>query len=170
MNRRELEHIIRAVGAIAESSAVVILSSQALLGSFPDAPAELLASQEADLYPLNEPERADLIDGSIGELSPFHEQFGYYAHGVGAETAILPSGWRLRPVPICNENTRGVTGYCLHPSDVAVSKLLAGRDKDLRFVAALMRHRMVSRQEITALFAELPRAQAERASAALAAV
>ncbi len=27
---------------------------------------------EADVYPKNHPERSDLIDGSIGELSPFH--------------------------------------------------------------------------------------------------
>ena len=39
-------------------------------------------------------ERADLIDGSIGEGSPFHELYGYYAQGVGEETATLPAGWR----------------------------------------------------------------------------
>ena len=33
-------------------------------------PAELLVSMEADLYPKNFPERADLIDGTIGEGSP----------------------------------------------------------------------------------------------------
>ena len=35
----------------------------------------------------NKPDMADLIDGCIGELSPFHQAFGYYAHGVGKETA-----------------------------------------------------------------------------------
>jgi hypothetical protein len=39
----------------------------------------------ADVYPRNHPERADLIDGSIGELSTFHE-------GVAPETAVLPDG------------------------------------------------------------------------------
>jgi hypothetical protein len=47
----------------------------------------LLTSQEADIYPLGDPAKSDLIDGTIGELSPFHETFGYYAHGVGPETA-----------------------------------------------------------------------------------
>jgi hypothetical protein len=47
---------------------------------------------EADYFPVDHPERADLIDGSIGELSPFHGTFGYYAHGVGPETALRPSG------------------------------------------------------------------------------
>lgn len=49
---------------------------------------------EADVYPRNKPELADLIDGSIGEGSPFHTSFGYYAQGVGADTAVLPADGR----------------------------------------------------------------------------
>jgi len=29
---------------------------------------------EADLYPLDDPRKADIIDGAIGEESPFHEE------------------------------------------------------------------------------------------------
>ena len=49
---------------------------------------------EADIYPLQAPELADLIDGAIGELSFFHEHFGYYAQGVGPQTARLRRGWQ----------------------------------------------------------------------------
>src|SRR2546423_11142619 len=42
-----------------------------------------------------------------------HQTFGYYAHGVGAETAILPAGWRERLVPVQNANTGGGSGLCL---------------------------------------------------------
>lgn len=38
---------------------------------------------EADIFSLDNPRDADLIDGSIGERSLFHQTFGYYAHGVG---------------------------------------------------------------------------------------
>ena len=55
-------------------------------------------------------------------------------------TATLPAGWRERLVPICNANTRGATGWCLEVHDLAVSKLVAGREKDLAFIAALFRH------------------------------
>ena len=89
---------------------------------------------EADLYPKNHPERADLIDGTIGELSPFHDTYGYYAQGVGPTTAILPVGWDQRLVPIRNENTRWATGLCLDPHDLPLAKHVAGRDKDLRFI------------------------------------
>lgn len=155
MTRTDLEHIIRAAGSIADTRRLVIIDSQAILGSFPDAPPELTVSAEADTYPLDDPEKADLIDGSIGEKSPFHETFGYYAHGVGPGTAVLPANWQERLVPVQNENTRGVTGLCLSPVDLAVSKLAAGREKDLSFVAAMLRRRLVSSQQIEGVFAEL---------------
>src|SRR6202142_1222861 len=96
MKRSELEHLIRAAGSIANDPEIVVIGSQSILGQFPDAPAALLISAEADLFPRNYPELAELIDGSIGEGSPFHELYGYYAQGVGERTAILPHGWRSR--------------------------------------------------------------------------
>ena len=142
MTRGELEHVIRAAGSIAKDDDIVVIGSQAILGQYPDAPDELLISREADVYPMQYRERSDLIDGSIGEGSPFENAFGYYAHGVGEETAVLPDGWRDRLVLVCNENTRYVRGWCLEVHDLAVSKLVAGREKDLDFLAAIVRHRM----------------------------
>src|ERR1700739_2351390 len=93
MTRRQLEHIIRAAGAIADTEDVVVIGSQSVLGEFPGAPPELLVSNEADIFLRNDPERSDLIDATIGEGSPFQREFGYYAHGVDETTAILPDGW-----------------------------------------------------------------------------
>ena len=145
MNRSQLEHLIRAAAVIADDDELVIIGSQSILGSHPDAPAALLASDEADLYPRNHHERADLIDGSIGELSPFHDTFGYYAQGVGPHTAQLPAGWEGRLVPIRTPATRGATGWCLEPHDLALAKLVAGREKDLAFVDQMARHRLIER-------------------------
>ncbi|HEY3448519.1 MAG TPA: DUF6036 family nucleotidyltransferase [Myxococcales bacterium] len=143
MNRAQLEHIIRAAAVIADDDELIIVGSQAILGEHPDAPAEALVSEEADVYPKNHPERADIIDGAIGELSQFHDSFGYYAQGVGEETATLPQGWRDRLVPVRGPGTRGATGWCLETHDLAVSKLVAGREKDLEFVGVLVRHQLV---------------------------
>jgi hypothetical protein len=92
MKRDELEHVLRAAGAITGVTTWVIVGSQAILGALPSAPKELLVSQEVDLYAPADEAASDLVDGSIGEKSPFHESFGYYAHGVGEETAILRAG------------------------------------------------------------------------------
>lgn len=142
MNRSQLEHIIRAAAGNTDTNDIVVIGSQAILASHPDAPSELLVSVEADVFPRDRPADSILIDGAIGERSIFHETFGYYAHGVDETTATLPAGWRDRLVPIHNENTRGATGWCLEVHDLAVSKLIAGREKDLSFLAALFRHRL----------------------------
>jgi 2-oxo-4-hydroxy-4-carboxy-5-ureidoimidazoline decarboxylase len=138
VQRSQLEHLIRAAAAITGADKLVVVGSQAVLGQFPDPPCELLFSMEADLFSLRSPSDADLIDGSIGEGSPFHQTFGYYAHGVAESTASLPPGWMDRLIPVRNENTRGATGLCLEVHDLAVSKLIAGREKDLQFVEVLL--------------------------------
>ena len=144
MKRSELEHLIRAAAAVTDQYEIVVVGSQSVLGAVPDAPEVLLQSREADCYPLHRPDFADVIDGAIGELSPFDERFGYYAQGVGPETAILPAGWEGRLIKIQNENTDLKIGYCLEPHDLAASKLAAGRDKGWPFVEAMLCHQIVN--------------------------
>jgi hypothetical protein len=146
MTRLQLEHVIRATAAIANDSDIVVIGSQCVLGQFPEAPPELLVSMEADVYARNRPELSDLIDGSIGEGSPFQRTFGYFAHGIGPETAVLPAGWESRLIRVENPNTLGARGWCLEVHDLAVAKLVAGREKDLDFVGALARLGMVVRE------------------------
>jgi hypothetical protein len=145
VNRAQLEHVIRAAATIAGDTEIVVIGSQAILGRYPQAPAELLVSADVDLFPRNHPERADLIEGSIGELSPFHETYGYYAQGVGERTAVLPEGWESRLVPI---PTPAGTGLCLEPHDLLISKYVAGREKDRDYVRSAARHRLADRQTL----------------------
>jgi len=150
MKRSELEHIIRAAGSIANDSEIVIIGSQSILGQFPNAPAPLLVSAEAGVFPMRDPQLSDLIDGSIGEGSPFPDMYGYYAQGVDDRTATLPNGWRERLIRIDNPNTVGVTGLCLEVHDLAISKYVAGREKDRVFTKELARHSMIQRAPLFA--------------------
>jgi hypothetical protein len=143
MTRAALEHILRAAGSVTNLDDLIVVGSQAILGAFPEAPKELLASQEADIYPLSDPEKSDLITEGLGEDSRFQKTFGYFADGVSENTAILPEGWRDRLILVASPNTRGVRGWCLEPHDLAISKYVAGREKDLAFNAALARNKMV---------------------------
>lgn len=156
MTRAELEHLIRAAATIADDDEIVIIGSQAILGQFPDAPAELLRSMEADVWPRNHPERWELVDGSLGELSPFHETFGYYAQGVGPETAVLPAGWEDRLVPVRSARTRGAVGLCLEIHDLVISKYVAGREKDRDFVRVTIRYQLVDRETLHARLTTTP--------------
>jgi len=143
MRRDQLEHILRAAFGITGAHEFVVIGSQSLLGAVPDLPPELRESMELDVFTLRSSTDADLLDGSIGEGSPFHITFGYYAHGVGIETATLPMGWRERLVPVHTPATGGATGFCLEPHDLAASKIAAGREKDLSFVTAMLRHQLI---------------------------
>jgi hypothetical protein len=130
MKLNQLEHLLRAAGAITEVSEFYVIGSQAILPSLPpgrEVPQELWRSMEADLAPVRHPERWELIEGSIGEGSPFHETFGYHADGVEEGTAILPSGWKGRVIHYRSPDTGGVTGLCLEPHDLLISKFCAGR-------------------------------------------
>lgn len=150
MTREQLEHLIRAAAVIADDDEIVVIGSQAVLGQFPDAPESMRVSDEADLFPRNYPERADIIEGSIGELSPFHETFGYYAQAVTETTARLPQGWRDRLVVVQNENTRGVKGLCLEIHDLLISKVIAGREKDFDFLREAAKHGLADRETLLA--------------------
>jgi hypothetical protein len=156
MTRSELEHLIRAAAAITNEYEIVVVGSQSVLGAVPNAPEILLRSMEADLYPLKHPDLADLIDGAIGELSPFHERFGYYAQGVGPDTAVLPGGWETRWVKVQNANTDLKIGYCLEPHDLAASKLAAGREKDFDFVSAMLTAGLIDREVLKVRVTLLP--------------
>lgn len=167
MRRDQLEHLIRAAGAILDEPEVIVIGSQAILASFDQSrlPAEATRSIEADIVPRSDPDetKATLIDGTIGELSPFHSTFGVYAQGVGERTARLPNGWRDRLVPLRNDNTAGVTGWCLDPHDLGVAKLVAGRPHDLEFCRALLRAQLLEPETLAARLAATELRDDERA-------
>jgi hypothetical protein len=52
------------------------------------------------------------------------------------------SGWDERLVRI-EDPERGSTGLCLHPEDLCVAKVLAGRPKDIRFLTAVFQAGLV---------------------------
>jgi len=99
---------------------------------------------------------ADEIDGSLGQASQFDDTYGYYCDGVEPRTAILPVDWNLRAKEYSNENTDGVTAIVPSPNDIAVSKLCAGRTKDIDWLVAAVRHRMIDPDAIKSLFNRLP--------------
>ena len=151
MNAEQLRHLLRAAASITGEKEFIVIGSQSILGSHPDAPRSLRKSIEGDTYPKDHPEKSIDIDGAIGELSPFHQEFGYYAHGVSPETATLPAGWEQRLVEFPVNDSVGTIGLCLEKHDLTFSKLAAGREKDLVFIRELLKHRLINRGEIQRL-------------------
>lgn len=151
MTRHQFEHLLKSAANIADCDEIIVVGSQAILAVLPNPPAELTASLELDIFPTQRPELADVIDGAIGEGSLFHETFGYYAHGVGPETATLPDQWRRRAVKTSSQYMNGVTAVSPCPLDLAVSKLVAARPKDIAFVKAMLDNKIIDPAELRTL-------------------
>jgi len=156
MTREELEHVIRASGDITNQYEFVIVGSQSMLGPVPNPEEVFTVSMEADIYPLQAPELADKIDGAIGEGSQFHRSFGYYAQGVGPQTATLPKDWMQRVHRIQNSNTNGRVGYCLDVLDLFLAKAAAGREKDREFCMALFEYGYVTPAQALKMVPTMP--------------
>jgi hypothetical protein len=166
VRRADLEHVIRAAAAVVGDSEIVVIGSQAILGQFPNAPEALLFSQEADVYPRTHPEKAAYIDGAMGDGSQFHETFGYYAHGVGPETAKAPAGWEARLIPVrVPRHTGGedqVIGWCMEAHDLVLAKCAAGRERDWAFAREAIGNGVVDAAELLRRAADLPLPDAQR--------
>ncbi|MBO9651244.1 MAG: hypothetical protein J7605_22290 [Variovorax sp.] len=141
MKLDELKHVLRASAAIANENSMVVVGSQAILLLVEQPPESILVSREVDLYPALHPERADLIDGAIGMHSSFHETFGYFADGVGPETAVMPADWMTRA---SLHYIGDITAICPELHDLSVSKCVAGREKDADFVRELLKQGLIS--------------------------
>lgn len=118
MRRDQLEHAIRTACQITGQTEVIVIGSQAILGTYPEYKLPHLAtrSMEVDILPIADDnnttiELADLIVGVAGELSPFEQTHGFSIDGVDLTTAALPEGWRDRLVKVQNANTAAPSGH-----------------------------------------------------------
>ncbi len=66
MDYAQLEHAIRAAREVSGDTELLIFGSQAILGSYPNAPKGLRASIEIDMQAKNLPDRTELIAGGLG--------------------------------------------------------------------------------------------------------
>src|SRR5688572_22964265 len=155
MKKQEVDHVLRAAGRITGERRFLIVGSQALHGTRPDLADQIMRSFEVDLIaPLNV-QRTEWLN-TIGQDSPFHEQFGYYADPVDENTAVLPKGWKGRLVALAGGDTEGVKALCLEPHDLVLSKYVARRDKDLVFNRELARRGIVLRDQLLTLLRAMP--------------
>ena len=166
MTRNDVAHILRAAQALTNEREFVVVGSQAAHLGVADLPRVMQQSGELDIYPLRRPELADLIEGSIGEGSPFHDTFGYYAQAVGSETAKLPRDWMERAVRVSNPLTDGATGIAPEIHDLCASKLVAGREKDFDYVQAGIEAELVDPAILAARLDEIDGLPAEVVSRA----
>lgn len=79
----------------------------------------------------------------IGELSRFHDEFGYYPQGVSIDTGVFPAGWMDRLVTFETQCTGPGRGLCLEPHDCVLAKLVRFDEKDQGFAVALVKASLI---------------------------
>lgn len=154
MKRIEFEHLLCAAGAISTEKEFVVFGSQALLGYIENPPAELLVSMELDLYPKNHPAVVRVLDAQIGRSSAFAKAHAYYADLVTPDLATWPDGWTERWIRF---EKSGVTAWCAELHDITVSKLAAGRPRDVAYIQDLLRHKLLNENRLHERINLLPR-------------
>lgn len=116
-----------------------MIGSQAIHAHCKRPPAEVLLSQECDLYPRTHLQAAALLDRELGRNSAFARKHGFYVDVVAPEIACLPEGWEKR---VKQFHVGRITAFCLEIHDLLASKLAAGRLKDLELAGAVLKLRL----------------------------
>ena len=162
MRLRSLTRLLEVARAVAEPRRIVIIGSASLLPAHPelgDTGQPLDASYDADflLEPMDE-ELAAILGEAIGQQSLFTRRHGYYAdilRPVMAET--LPAGWETRLHPVAgNDNV-----FALDPYDLAVVKLMVGREKDLELLRAMLRLNIIEPERLRQHYQQTPLGERE---------
>ena len=167
----DLFHLVRAVTTSINVYEVIVIGSQSILGSYPNAHKDLLKSDEADFIPILSPEQlmaydtqhySDLIEGGFGKNSRFEKAFGVYADGCDFTTASLPIDWKDRLIPVQNEETDLKIALFLDPYDLAVAKIIAFREKDVNFVKTMYDEDMLISKVLKERLATVPNIEQAR--------
>jgi uncharacterized nucleotidyltransferase DUF6036 len=159
LRREDFLHVVRSAAAVVEDE-IVVIGSQAVHGQFGEVPDSLLVSREVDVYPRSAPERAEEIDGALGDGSRFDSTYGYYAHAVGPESAVAPAGWEGRLVRVDLPRVGklpAATAWCMEIHDLVLAKLARGEPHDLEFVTGAIEAELVDRDQLRLGLELMPR-------------
>lgn len=143
LKKADIAHILRAAAGVTQCKRFVLVGTGAVIVVVKTPQAFLMQTREIDIYPTDTDDAEamlDLIDGSLGEGSQFDKTFGYFADGVSKLTACLPMDWQDRATTYPVPGVDGVSVMCPSPTDIALSKLCAWREKDIDWLRQALLH------------------------------
>jgi hypothetical protein len=144
MRKPAFIELIQRVRAITGTVELVIVGSHCLYAVTEQVPEVVARSVEAGF--LLGPYSLELmmqVNADLGVASPYFKEYGNYADALGLASVTLPPGWETRLQPLANDDGQ-ILARCLELYDVAVSKLMAGRDKDWLFLSYLLDAQLIA--------------------------
>lgn len=167
MDRSQIQALLDAARQAIHHSEYVIIGSLSVLGAIENPPARMTYSIDVDLWPRNDPGRAEELFHPLGQGSLFEAAHGYYADPASPALPALPEGWEARLVKL--EFPSGVIGWFLEPHDAAVSKYARLEDRDREWIRAGLESGILSPSTIATRIDSAPyldQAEHEKARAA----
>jgi hypothetical protein len=159
---RSLIQLLEIVQSLAKPERITIVGSSSLLpenSSLGEPGQPLEASYDADLLlmPIDD-ELAAILMESVGQQSLFTKRHGYYAdilRPIMGET--LPDGWESRLHPVAGY----ANVFALDIYDLALVKLMVGREKDLELLRALLRMNLIEPAKLQQHYQNCPMGERE---------
>lgn len=164
MRRRNIDHILRAAAEVTKHKKFVLVGSAALIARTKHVPLNMMYTPEIDIYAPDAEDvefASELIDGSIGQGSQFHNQFGYYGDGVSPATSKMPTDWTERAIEYHGDECPGVAAIVPEENDLALAKLAAWRDKDRLWLTEGVRAGILSLSQMADRLGRMPPTNAE---------
>ncbi len=134
MQKSDLFELLTDVSVVLGNEKPIIVGSQVFHLLLGRPPRIVERSMECDfLFGPTQSDARNEVNRLFGVASDYQDRTGMYADGLGLATVVLPDGWHERLQPL-NDNLGNVVALCVDIYDVSVSKLIAGREKDLEFL------------------------------------
>lgn len=165
MRLDRVEHILRAAAEITGHRTFVLVGSAAIVVGRKNVPATMVITPEIDIYALGaeDPEAvSDLIESNIGRDSAFHKTHGYFGDSVSPQTATMPLDWEARTTEYEGSGCPGVIVIVPDVNDIALTKLVAWREKDRGWLTEGARYSLLSLQTMADRLHLMPEADHDR--------
>jgi hypothetical protein len=140
LNRLQLHALLRKASELSGHSEFVIVGSLSILGAVSNPPDAMVVSIDVDTYMKADPGRTGDLSEALGQGSAFEDEFGYYLDPVSPNLPSFPEGWQERLILI---DFGDVRAFFVEPNDVAVSKYVRGDERDLRWLRAGLKSKLL---------------------------
>jgi hypothetical protein len=140
LNRLQLHALLRKASELSGHSEFVIVGSLSILGAVSNPPDAMVVSIDVDTYMKADPGRTGDLCEALGQGSAFEDEFGYYLDPVSPNLPSFPGGWQERLILI---DFGDVRAFFVEPNDVAVSKYVRGDERDLRWLRAGLKSKLL---------------------------
>jgi len=134
VRKENLFKLAEEIKRLAPDNTPVIVGSQAVHVITNFVPEIVRQSIECDfLFGEGNAEIRREVNLKLGIFSRFQQENGFYADALGQATVVLPKDWEKRLQNLSDEKGETIA-LCVEIHDVAVSKFIAGREKDFQFL------------------------------------